>query len=80
MATTVIEARDIEDLRSRLKRVELERARLEERRSAAIAARKEATDKLAELGYEPEDAAEELQHLYLEIEERLTELESLLDL
>lgn len=80
MAKSEVTANDITKLRDRFKQVELAKARLDERRKAALAARKEAEAKLEELGFDPKTAEEELSHLYYEVDEKLTELESLLDL
>lgn len=80
MATKELTAADVEKLRSRLQQVELARARLEERRATALAARREAEEQLEKLGFDPEDAADELIDLYTEVDAQLTELESLLDI
>lgn len=61
-----ITAKDVLDLRERLNSVKIEKARLQERRDAAVKAQQEALDKLKALGFEgtPDEICEELEDSY----------------
>lgn len=70
-----VDANKVVALRARIAAVEVEAARREERREAAIKGIAEAEAKLVEQGFDPATAAEALDALYQELLEEVCEME-----
>jgi Holliday junction resolvasome RuvABC DNA-binding subunit len=68
------------ELKSRLQRLEIQKARHEERKLAAQLEIEQAKESLKALDFNPKTAREDIEHLYAECLSRVEDLEELLDL
>lgn len=75
-----IDANDIIELRERFQKIEIAKARYEERKAAAEKEIKEAKAKLKEAGFRIATAREEIQESYDDCVAQIEDLEELLDL
>jgi len=71
---------DLIRLKNRLKNIELEQAKLEERKTIATAQLKAAREELKKLGFDSKTAEQEIESLYSECITIIDELEEILEI